>query len=326
MPVETLGRAELSFLIDPAGQAKALAFTRVRDQLEETRAVLAHLLFDPVNVTDKVERAIAIARENGGSIHPEAASKRLEDMQREAAAVRCCLSIFDTLGSHWARPDLNLEVIEAVRNAVLSAPDEVAGLVSLGSLAEVETVAAEFLARQMNLNRKLQDLRASLPRIGSHPARIVLEAADLIEASGMFASLSSAYRRALAFYREELGGKSDTPKASMMRALRTYADLLQEKVSLDDPVLRARFGAGFVGYDTLPSFFEACVTHVRRVSSHLQRWPDLCNDVLGGGAARIAALDLSGLPNDMDRPAAVAVIGRLEGEISRITVALSLDI
>lgn len=319
----TIGKAALRFLLDPSGQAKALEFVSASDRLRKARALLAQSLTDTANAAVQVERAISLAQANGGVLDPEATAGSLKRKQAETATVRRCLAMFDTLGPQWARPGLGTGVVDAVRDAILSAPAEVAGLVSLGPLAEVEMASNEFLARQASLQRKLQELRASLPRIGSHSVERVLQAADIIEGAGVFASLGGAYRQAVAFYRDDLGGNSRAPKATIVRLLRVYAELLNERESLDSPSMRARFGAGFLGYDTVPAFLEACVTHVRQVTMLLHRWPDLCGEVLGGGAARISALDLSGLPKDIDQPSARFEYERLQIEAAQLTSAVA---
>lgn len=56
-----LGRQGLQFLCNSSGQAQALAFVGARDQLGRARALVAQTVVDPVNLMEKVERAIPLA-------------------------------------------------------------------------------------------------------------------------------------------------------------------------------------------------------------------------------------------------------------------------
>ena len=160
------------------------------------------------------------------------------------------------------------------------------------------------------------------PGIGDHRVEVVLSTADTIEASGIFSSLGSSYRQAVAFYRGELREDLKAPKATMVRTLRSYAGWLTGCADLNHPALQSRFGEDFQGFDTPPEFLAACQIHAERVTQLLRDWSDLTSEVLSGFASHITALDLTAVSSEMDQPSAAVVLSNHRDHIDAIMARL----
>ena len=305
------GAKALSFLVEPDNRTKALSLSKTVALLGEVTASVNQLFSDPTTSVDIVERAILLARENGGRIDPVGAAHALELLKQEASDVEKCIKVFKDLGPQWEKSSLSIGVIEGLRNAIQTARPEVVALSGLGSIGEITKCIVDFEAERGRMRRSLEEISVSLKRAGNHPLELVLRTADTIEGAGFFASLGHWYREAVKVYTDEFGGRSGWPKALMVRTLRNYAQWLRERDTLNDPAMRARFGSAFCGYETQSEFLLECRDHVDAITQILLPWPTLCSEVLKHGGQRLLTVNVYGLPADMDAPGANAASAKL---------------
>jgi len=315
-----IGQDIVLFLLDEGNRADAINHSLAIGRAENARSLIAEKLVDPNEKTAELDAVYVVAEQAGGVLDPQAATAELERLRNHAKDCERALSVFQRLGAAWSVPGLTMDVISRLSTLISETPKEILDLTSLGSFDEVRSEVDLFLVKLERIKKK--DELGLLPRSNQLSASELLEASEVIQSSGFLSSFGRRYKDAVDVYRMKLGGNDKAPKGTMVRVLRECAEWLKECRELDDPQMRARFGAAFNGSQTEISYLTACRDYSRKVHETLSEWPNLARDFLSGSSTKFANLEVTGVSGNIDRPTIGSDLAKTNGLISAIEAHL----
>lgn len=319
-----VGADALRRLLSPDFRQVARGLVDAVAQRRRFQDALALNLKDVRTAGADIRTALDLARAAGGAVDPGAIEAKLSDLRQRSADLQALTAAYRSLGARWSRSGVTAATLRRLCATIGRTPAGIVALTGLGSAPEVQREVAAFEARRAQVDHRLAELRASLPKCGEDRVDAVLGAADVIEAAGLFARLGRPYKDALAVFQRLAGAGPAQPRPTMVRLLRDYGAWLRARDALSDPALAVRFGAGFQGHATDPAHLAACRTYAEEIASTLRDFPDLGAEILSGLGTVLRGVELPDALPDVDAAGAASALDGLGAEIEASTREVEL--
>ncbi|WP_207099674.1 DUF4011 domain-containing protein [Paracoccus shandongensis] len=242
-------------LLLPQGRRELRDFCDLVLKHRQTAHELAEALARPEDglVLEQLEEALAFARDTLPGIAPVRHRQKLDELEKEIAALQAIIAAAKEMPEDWAVKDTGgLHRIQWRARDIAKVPETIRGLRLASPPGQSpRDLFGKLGATHAELSGGLEEVRKFLPKAGCHDREKMLQAGEAIAASGALRFLSSAFKAARRTYVEDLGGSASDPRETMTRRLQDYARWLRAREEFErDTTFAAAYGPLFRGLET----------------------------------------------------------------------------